>query len=290
MLIFTSSGMSLVEKTLIAAMGRLFGVRVALAPRSGLLIDSLDSGSLWRRRLWRALLRTPNMIVCQSNYWALFFAERLGRDSSELPVIRNGINTGATVNSKLRKSTEPCRLLYLGWLESYKGPELLARAFLKLWREHPLLHLCICGSGSLDHELRRLLLEPTSEGRVRFAGWVDGEEKASLLANSHCLVLPSLREGSPNALLEAISSGMPVIGTAVGAVPEILQDGELGLLIDPNNIDALIEAIENIVREPEAAIEKARRARDFVAANHNMETIAEQWVGLFRNCDQGNPT
>lgn len=283
MLVFTADGWSFLEKGWLAVLGRMAGVQVVLAPRSGMLIDDLESGPVWRRALWRLLFRAPHLIVCQSESWADFFSKQLGRDPEELPVIRNGVVLPEKAEKhRAMPADGNLRLLYLGWLESFKGPQVLAGAFLRLWQRHPGLHLHICGSGSAEGVLRELLVEPLACGRVSMSGWVEGRTKEAAWTGAGCFVLPSLREGSPNALLEAMAHGVPVIATAVGAVPEILSGGRFGLLVPPGDAGALAEAIEKFLLEPEEAGQRALRALEHLREHHDAERIAGQWTGLFR--------
>lgn len=287
LLIFSADGLSFLEKGLMAAAGRLRGVEVVLAPRSGMLIDDLDHGPVWLRTLWRILFRAPHVIVCQSESWAGYFAGRLNRIKGDLPVIPNGITVlGGLTKFPERTRRADFRLIYLGWLESFKGPQVLAEAFLSLWRDHPELHLSICGSGNLDSAIRRSLAEPVDQGRVHFPGWVETEEKRAQIAGAHCMVLPSLREGAPNVLLEAMERGLPVIASSVGAVPDMLENGRFGLLVPPSNPEALALAIKEMLALPEEATERARLARSNVIENHDMEKNAAHWAELFTKANR----
>jgi glycosyltransferase involved in cell wall biosynthesis len=291
LLVFSADDWSFLEKGCMAVAGRLRGVRVVLAPRSGMLIDDLDCGPAWRRTLWRLLFRAPHVIVCQSQSWADFFANRLERSADELPVIRNGIGVlGGETRLPVRAKGAKCRLLYLGWFESFKGPQVLAEAFLAIWQDHPELHLCICGSGTLEPEMRRLLAEPLAQGRAELPGWVTAEEKRVQIAAASCLVLPSLREGSPNALLEAMERGLPVIASGVGAVPEMLGNGGFGLVVPPSDPTALAVAIREVLALPEEAAVRARLAREHVRENHDMEKNAARWTELFINAGRKEVT
>lgn len=291
LLVFSADDWSFMEKGCMAVAGRLRGVKVVLAPRSGMLIDDLDCGPAWRRKLWRLLFRAPHVIVCQSQSWADFFANRLARSADELPVIRNGIGVlGVKAGLPARARGAECRLLYLGWLEFFKGPQVLAEAFLTVWQEYPELSLCICGSGTLEPEMRRLLAKPLAQGRAQLAGWVEAEEKRVQIAAASCLVLPSLREGSPNALLEAMEWGLPVIASGVGAVPEMLGNGRFGVVVPPSDPKALAVAIREVLARPEEAAVRARLAREHLRENYDLEKNAARWTELFINAERKKAT
>ena len=283
-LLFTADGMSFLEKGTIGALGRLLGKHVVLAPRSGMLIDDLVTGPWVRRLLWRVLFCAPNVVVCQSDSWARFFAVRLRTGGQRLEVIRNGIRIVERQRVQRTLSKHGAvTFLYLGWLERFKGPDILAAAFLKIHRSYPEVRLRICGRGTLDRELREHLREASECGQVEFAGWVEGGTKEDALNQSDCLVLPSLREGAPNVVLEALERGLPVICTRVGAVPEMLQLGRLGTLVTPGSIEEMATALENFIHNPCAAIRVACEARSYVKEVHDLEKTGEQWVSLVRS-------
>ncbi len=133
----------------------------------------------------------------------------------------------------------------------------------------------------MDQELREALREEIEVGLVKFSGWVEGEDKDMALQTADCLVLPSLREGAPNVLLEAMERQLPVICAAAGAIPEMLQGGELGGLVPPNDVPALASAMSEFIQQPERAEERAHRARRFLEEHHDLEKTSKAWVELF---------
>ena len=282
LLIFAGDGLSFLEKGLMAMWGRALGLRVVLAPRSGMLIDDLCGKSALRRVLWSILLRAPNVVACQSSSWADAFIRKAGVRSERICVIPNGVTVRSLpVNLEAGQRSDSYTVLYLGWLEAFKGPTYLASAFLELWASHPELRLVFCGDGSERSVLEELLSEPMASGRVVFAGWVGGETKRRAFFEADCLVLPSLREGAPNSLIEAMAVGLPVIATEVGAIPEILGFGRRGVLVPPGDPRALAVAIKGLLLNRVASRNVASEARKHVLATHDSEVTSKQWVGLF---------
>ena len=96
------------------------------------------------------------------------------------------------------------------------------------------------------------------------------------------LALPSHSEGSPNVLLEAMASGLPVAATAVGGVPEIVSDGESALLVAPSDPNAMASALARLLKDEEFARRLASNARSLVAAHYTPDAYARSLTGLYR--------
>ena len=134
-------------------------------------------------------------------------------------------------------------LIYVGRLTGEKGVDVLLRALAQL----PQVCLRIVGDGPLRPHLEKLARRLAIETRVHFAGWQPWNREFLKRIRGHlALVLPSYTEGLGLVLLEAMSQGVPVVGSAVGGVPEIVQHEVTGLLVPPGNVEALAGAIERL--------------------------------------------
>jgi len=155
-------------------------------------------------------------------------------------------------------------VLALGRLSPEKGGDVLLEAFARACvdRSDPT-RLLFVGDGASRAALEARAGRPDLEGRVIFAGWRD--DPWACLGAADLFVLPSHREGMPLALLEALAAGLPVVATGVGSVPRVLDDGRLGTLVPPGDVDALAAALrahlDGSVETPSAAFLRAH-ARD----------------------------
>jgi glycosyltransferase involved in cell wall biosynthesis len=103
----------------------------------------------------------------------------------------------------------------------------------------------------------------------------------ALLVASDAFVLASRWEGSPNALLEALACGVPVVATNVGGVRDLVQDGRAGFLVAPGDVDALTAAMERLMSLPlDERQQLGRRGRESVQRRHDSAAVAEQWRHL----------
>jgi glycosyltransferase involved in cell wall biosynthesis len=148
----------------------------------------------------------------------------------------------------------PPRVGWIGRLESYKGVEDLLRAFVRVLREFPEARLDLAGDGSarpaLEALSERLRLGPA----IRWWGRVRGPEKEDFFAGLRVLAVPSSQyENFPLVALEALARGRPVVGTAIGGIPEIVEDGRNGRIVPIQDPAALAEALLDVLRDPARA-------------------------------------
>ena len=132
----------------------------------------------------------------------------------------------------------------VGRLAETKGQRILLEAFARVYEKYPKSKLIIAGKGWLESELRSLAVELNIHERVLFLGY--RTDVPVVLRACDVFVLPSIAEGLPGALLEAMATGVPVIASRVGGVPEILNDPSLGIMVSPSSTDDLISAMERL--------------------------------------------
>jgi len=138
------------------------------------------------------------------------------------------------------------RLVTVANLVPLKGIDILLRAL----HIGPQMELVVIGDGPEREKLEKLSKELRLEEHVRFTGFISQEKVAKYLCSSSMFVLPSLSEGLPRSVLEAMACGMFVIATKVGGIPDAVKDEENGLLVQPNDVTALSEAIRIALKNP----------------------------------------
>jgi glycosyltransferase involved in cell wall biosynthesis len=138
---------------------------------------------------------------------------------------------------------------YIGRMVPIKDLGTLIRGFGEALRGHPRLWLMLAGGGPLRESLRQLTHECRVSNRVLFRDWTD--DLPRLYGTMDICALTSLNEGTPVAAIEAMAAGKPVVSTAVGGVPDVVQHGVTGLLVPPRDPSALASAIAQLCSEPE---------------------------------------
>ncbi len=151
-------------------------------------------------------------------------------------------------------------ILAVGRLIAQKDHETLLRAFARMREDHPEARLAILGSGPLEGEIRALVRQLGLDaaallpGRLEIRDWL---ERADIFAHT------SRWEGFGIVLLEAMLAGLPIVATRVSAVPEVVADGETGLLVEPGSVAALSAALSGLLNDPDrgAALGRAGLVR-----------------------------
>ena len=175
-------------------------------------------------------------------------------------------------------------LLFLGELGKRKGTFDLLDALVRLKTKFPDVKLLCGGDGDLERVAARARTLGISDS-VEIMGWVAGDAKRRLLAEATVYVLPSYNEGLPMSLLEALAAGLPVISTPVGGIPDALEDGIEGYLIEPGNIDALSHAIEKLLCDEQCRTQMGVAGRKKVEQYFTPEQVLPQLETLYRELE-----
>lgn len=226
-------------------------------------------GALRRRLEMRALRRTDAVLAVSAAVRQAWVAA--GLPAERVEVAHNGIDTDAfayaagdsqvraAARARLGMPPEAPLLVTVTVLRGGKGVDTLLTAFERLLATRPAARLLVVGDGPEAEGLRRRA-EPLGAS-VHWAGYQARVEP--WLASADLFVLPSRGDAFPTALLEAAAAGLPAVAAASGGVPEIVADGETGVLVDPERPDELAAAIEQLLADParRAAMGEAARRR-----------------------------
>ena len=170
--------------------------------------------------------------------------------------------------------------LFVGLLIPIKGLDILVEALAK--SQTGELVCLLVGDGPLLSELQQQAADLGVGDRLRFVGRQPSDEIPDWMAAADVLVLPSRSEGRPNVVLEAQSCGIPVVATAVGGTPELVQDGETGLLLEPDDPQALAAAIDRL-RSDSGLRDRLVQAGREQAATLTWAASAEQMADIYRD-------
>lgn len=178
----------------------------------------------------------------------------------------------------LREKQDTCNFTFMGELTKRKGIEDLLEAFSQCNNEHA--RLLVAGNGDID-TLKAHCRALGIENKVDFLGWINNSEKLHLLAKTDVVVLPSYAEGLPMSILEAMSVGLPVITTPVGAVEDAITDHEHGLLIKPGNINDLCLALNELVSDDEKREYLGNNAKLKFQQCFEVDVVAKELAGYY---------
>lgn len=249
------------------------GIRVSEKRKNGhLMLDRLTN-------------RLVELNICVSQSVADFSIQQGKLQDSKVTVIPNG------VDFELFDTAEPLDLspwgipagakvvLFAGRLDPQKAPHDLLTAFEPFAQEADDFHLLFVGEGPLKAELQQKAGTLTCADRIHFSGWQ--AQVPQLMRAATCLVLPSLWEGMPNVVLEAMASGLPVISTRVDGVSELIQDGEQGTLVATGRPAEIQQALRKLSTQPARFIEMAETAQDLVKNEFTWDSIADRYDQIY---------
>jgi glycosyltransferase involved in cell wall biosynthesis len=169
---------------------------------------------------------------------------------------------------------------YVGRLVAIKHVDLLVRACARAFEQLPQGRLLVVGDGECRAALERLVADAGLAGRVVFAGW--RTDLAAIYAASDIVALSSRNEGTPVALIEALAAGRPVVATAVGGVPDIVQDGVNGHLVPDDDEAALAASLADLVRDPAARARLGAAGPPWVLERFGYPRLVTEIDGVYR--------
>ena len=201
-------------------------------------------------------------------------------------VIRTGLDLKHYLNSGEQHSQhhhedQNLNLLYAGRIYPEKGIDTVIKAMIKLLHSQGKrgIRLSLAGSGSIEYEnhLRQLVNQAGLTDYVSFLGWVEPEEMPELLRKFDVLLLPSIwPEPFSRAILEGMISGLVVVATRTGGTPEIIVDGENGLLFTPNDPEDLAKKIAHLVDDPESRNQIKYAGRQTILERFTMTKMMDE--------------
>lgn len=181
----------------------------------------------------------------------------------------------------------PPRLVCLGRLHSEKGFDVALVAAELLARHWPDLELVVAGEGPARPELEALARRGSLSDRVSFPGWVAPDDVHAMLAGAAVVPVPSIHEGFGLVALEAALAARPVVASRVEGIPEVVLDGETGLLVPPGDPEALAEAIGGLLEDPERGAALGARARELAIERFGIERCVEGYIDVYERIVAG---
>ncbi|MFN2613096.1 MAG: glycosyltransferase [Solirubrobacterales bacterium] len=231
-------------------------------------------------------LASARLVIATSEHTRRRAAELLdpGEAEKKLLAVRLGVDVGRfrPPDQRVAQAPQaPLRVLCLGRLVERKAQGVLIEAVAQLAGEGTQIELTIAGEGPTRASLEQLTEALGITARVRFTGVVGQDEALRLYRACDVFCLPSLAEGLPVVLMEAMSCGLPVLSTSIDAIPELVADGENGLLVEPGDPRALADALRRLGSDPQLRSRLGRAGRATVAERFESGRQAERLLSAF---------
>lgn len=241
-------------------------------------------------RLWlyewlhRKMLRAMDAVVVVSE--PLFADPRLKRIRKKLHIIRNGMavepdcRRAETLADPITSFAQDAFVIAtVGRLSREKDHKSLLTAFKLFLQAGVPAKLVIIGDGPERGELLRAVSRAGLDNAALIAGYRSDAKK--FLPLFDVFVLPSMTEGTPITLLEAMEEGVPVVATAVGGVPELLDHGAAGIVVEPGIPESITHALLSLHRSPELGRKLAQKARERVEEKYSIQACAQSYQDVY---------
>ncbi|UXY14627.1 glycosyltransferase family 4 protein [Chitiniphilus purpureus] len=226
-------------------------------------------------RLLVRMLRGADAVIVLSPEWREWVAQLA-------PAVRVLVIPNAVIwPEQVETLHDPLSLLYLGRIEAAKGIEELLVAVRRLRDEGVPLRLTVAGDGQMSWFWSKVQEHGVTDA-LEYVGWVSGERKEALLRTCGVFVLPSHLEALPFGVLEAMAYGRVIVATRVGGIPFALGEGSAGLLIEPQSVEALCQALMQLAKQhPAANLSLASDARERARQFFSFPAIRSQLEELY---------
>ena len=187
-------------------------------------------------------------------------------------------------------AAQPIILGFVKWLKPKYGPDILLEAFARIHAQRPDTKLILAGKGEMQEQLEARVKELKLQDCVQILGRVDHDKVPALIRSFDIMVMPSIYESETFgvAAIEASASGVPVVASRVGGVPEAVLHEQTGLLVPPRNVDALANACIALIDDPKRRREMGLAGRRFVERYYSWPDNTRLMSEIYRAAMEGN--
>jgi glycosyltransferase involved in cell wall biosynthesis len=269
------------RKSIFCAIARAFRVPYIFHLHSGEFpVFARDECGPLARRWIRHTLHCASRVVALTSSWRAALEDLA--PGAKVVVLGNPVVMQKAMRPRQNKASH---VLFLGRLREKKGVFDLVRAIPQVLEMLPDARFTLAGDGDLDGVAKQAAILGVRDA-VTLPGWVDGGDKDALPASADVLVLPSYFEGLPICVLEAMAIGVPVVSTAIGGIPEVLEDGACGILVNPGDVDALASSLVYTLSNQEAVGRSCDRAFMRALNVYSAPAILAQLAELYTHATQ----
>jgi glycosyltransferase involved in cell wall biosynthesis len=236
-----------------------------------------------------ACLRLADAVYTSSQCSADWCATHYSLQLDRVPVLHTGVDTERFAPRNLPKSKRPT-ILFSGKLARNKGVALLVEAACRLARDFPDLHLRLFGRGEPEFvsEIHAIANAAGLSDLLDLPGFIGAHELSEHLSRAHVFAAPSRYEGGPGLVyLEAMACGLPVIACAGSGVAEIIRQGENGLLVPPEDVDALTDVLGALLEHPDRRQAMGERARRYVIEEADTRVCLKRLEAFYQSVVTG---
>ena len=171
-------------------------------------------------------------------------------------------------------------LLWVRHLRIEYNPMMILKVYKKLRKNYKNIELKIIGSGPLKNEMNKYIKKNDLDG-VYLLGNVSERELIAAYNWADIFINTTNVDNQPVTVLEALTSGVPVVSTNVGGIPDIVKSGKTGLLSQPGDVEAMVTNIKNIISDENLIKKLSLEGRDFIDQTFNEDVIYQKWMSIY---------
>lgn len=262
----------------LAKIARLFNKRVLLHNHAADFKEFYQSTGIKKRKRIIKTFQKSDAIIVLSKSWYNWYSNLCPKANWIL--FPNAIKVERL--NKEKKSTDQLTFLYLGRVEERKGIFDILEVLPAISKELHNFKLIIAGNGKIDR-VKKLSKEKKIERNIEILGYVNEKQRTKILKNSDIFILPSYNEGLPMSLLEAMAYGVAPIVSKAGGIPDVIESGKNGMLINAGNLDELRGAILSLALNKEYRKYLAQNAYLTVLNSYNIDNYCKNLFSLYRD-------
>jgi L-malate glycosyltransferase len=264
-------GPSFVVEDIASFIGRMYGQKIIMVLRGGAFPEFMERFPSWSQRV----LRRAHVIVAPS----AFLARLVEKYGFKCRVIPNIIRL-SEYPFRLRQQPAP----HLFWMRAFHpiyNPEMAVRVFAQVKKKMPVATLVMAGQDKGQQAAVQQLCQSLGLGEsVKFPGFLSMESKIKIGNLAEVFLNTNRVDNMPVSVVEACAMGLPVVATNVGGVPDLLTDGQTGLLVPSNDSNKMAEAVFRLLETPDLAERLSSNGRK-LAERSSWEYVRTEWDNLF---------
>jgi len=275
---------SVLRDSLFLLVLRARGIRAVLVFIRGWNADYVEKvmNSTLRRRFFRWVFGGAKRILVLASR----FREELlsmGFEEERITLFSTMFDGSQLGCSRKRKGIDEINILFLSRFVTEKGIYELLEGFSELINEYPSARLIMAGGGPEEENAVRWVREHNLTNSIDFPGYLKGNAKADVLLQSDLFILPTYYgEGCPNAILEAMGAGLPIITTHAGGIPDVVVDGVNGILLSAVTGDAIAAAIRDLLSDSELCERISRENKKLAWENYESVVVTRRLENIYR--------
>lgn len=280
-----STGGSAVRKVIYAALCRVFGLPYVIHLHGGSYREFYAGLTAPFQAAVRGLFLRAERVIVLGSVWRDFVISEIGVDPERALILPNAVSGPAQSASK--PSSEAPHLLFLGEIGPAKGTPELIEALANPKLQALDWTATLAGDGAVE-ALRQAIAAADLDSRITVPGWIEPDEVNALLARSQILVLPSHVENLPLSMLEGMAWGLCPVVTPVGAVPDVIRDGENGLVVPVNDAANLTCALARLIEDEDLRADLAASARRDFESHFDIRNYRQKLDAIYLDICEGD--